>query len=100
MRRQLYGDGSGRYILAATLAYIPVKEFDMPKEFSPANAGWTRETLILNVAEAVIDVCNLALGKRGCDNDDEYMTLMGALAAPNGQKLLAEALRLPILGEL
>jgi transcriptional regulator with XRE-family HTH domain len=100
VRRLLYGDSEGRYLLAATLAWIPASKFDMPKSLSPANVGWTRETLILNVAEAIIEVCDSTLGKRTCTNDDEYLELMHALAAPPGQKILAEAFDLPVVGEL
>lgn len=97
-RRQLYGDGDGHYLLRAALAVLPAAELDFP-ELSPALLGDFRESTLVNVISAVLDVCQRELGKARPSSEQDYEHLVNELMKPAGQQRLRRALIRPALGE-
>lgn len=100
VRRQVYGDSSGRYLFSAALGVIPTERLDLPPSFGEANVGCSRESLILNVIEAVIEIAKEVLGKPRCDNEAEFMSLSRAMDEPANRQLINAALQRPMVGEL
>lgn len=98
-RREVYGDGYGRYLLAAALAFIPSDRLEWP-ELSSANLGMAREARILNVVIVVLDVCSQTLGKSRCENEEEFLKLMEALKSDEAQAAIAESLQIEAVGEV
>jgi hypothetical protein len=99
-RRQVYGDGDGRFILSAALACVPTEAFEFPKAFSSANVGWARESLLMNVVQVVLKACREELGKATCESHDEFVQLVAVLDRPDYQEAISHALRQPVVGEL
>lgn len=99
-RRSVYGDGNGRYVLSAALAFIPLHSLDFGEQLSPGNIGWARESRIIYVVQAVLRVCQQIFGKQRCESHDEYIRLMRALETEEAQGWIAFALCQAAIGEL
>lgn len=97
-RRLLYGDGPGELLLRAVLAVVPNEALDAP-ELSPALLGDLRESTIINVVSAALEVCAQALGKARPESEQDYDQLVEALSAPLGKERVRLALMRPALGE-
>jgi len=97
-RRLVYGDGPGEFLLRAALAVIPQGALDAP-HLSPALLGDLRESTIINVVAAALEVCAEALGKARPDNEEDYDRLVDALCQPPGDEKVRLALMRPALGE-
>lgn len=100
LRRQLYGDGTGRYLLAAALAFIPPAELEFGEELASGNLGWARESRVLSVVNVVLNACSLVLGKARCQTEADFIKLMSALEEPEWRKAIAGALAAAAIGEL
>lgn len=99
-RRQIYSDGGGRFILSAALGCIPTAAFDFPDSFSPANIGWSRESLIVNIVQVVLKACREELGKAACESHDEFIQIMTVLDRAEYREAVRVALRQAAVGEL
>lgn len=97
-RRRLYGDGQGEFLMRAALAVVPAKLFDFP-ELSPALLGDYRESLLVNVVSAILDVSQTVLGKPHPSSEEEYDELLSALEMPDSIRRLRNALDKAALGD-
>lgn len=99
-RRAIYGDGDGRYILAAALAVTRLDALDFGTELGPGNCGWARESRILSVVQVVLQVCKSLFGKNRCETDEEYLRLLAGLETDASKALIEYALTVAAVGEL
>ena len=98
-RRSIYGDGQGRYILSAALAFIPTHALEFDCVLSRANLGWEREARLINVVQVVLAACEAKFGKPRCESENEFLQLISALEEPEYHAQIALALVRGIIAE-
>lgn len=98
VRRFIYGDGKGMFLVRAALAVIPLEKMDYDF-LSDSLLGDYRERLIVNVAQFASLVCSHLFGRPRCDNEREYIALVNAMLSPEFARGLRIALDGPTLGE-
>ncbi|WP_416464778.1 hypothetical protein [Sphingomonas sp. VDB2] len=88
LRRRLFGDGDGGYLMMAAMAHVPLSCFDMPAELSNANIGGMRMDMVLIVARYIVDL----LGDRRSYTEGDYLALMQELDGEQHRRAIARAI--------